>query len=79
MAMGAPPAPSSCCAIEDFSRPTQLPKQMSKALCSQESLQITLDFAKTETATRIHFTLPGKKIATRIIHACNVPVFYALC
>lgn len=39
----------------------------------------TLAFAKIETATRIHFTLPEKKIAARIIHACNVLVFYALC
>lgn len=39
----------------------------------------TLDFAKIETTTRIHFTLPEKKLATRIIHACNVLIFYALC
>lgn len=38
----------------------------------------TLNFAKIETATTIHFTLPGKKIATRTIHACNVLVFHAL-
>lgn len=73
------PSPSFCCALENVYRTTQLSKQMSKALCSQESLQITLDFAKIETATRIHFTLPEKKIAPRIIHACNVLVFYALC
>lgn len=40
----------------------------------------TLDFAKIETTTRMHFTLPEKKkLATRIIHACNVLIFYALC
>lgn len=39
----------------------------------------TLDFAKIETTTSKHFTLPEKKkkIATRIIHACNVLIFYA--
>ena len=60
------PSPSFCCALENVYRTTQLSKQMSKALCSQESLQITLDFAKIETATRIHFTLPEKKIAPRM-------------
>lgn len=47
------PAPSFCCALEDVYRTIQLPKQVSKALCSQESLQITLDFAKIETATSL--------------------------
>lgn len=72
------PAQSRCCTKEEIYKIKQFPKQMSKALCSQESLEITRSILPTKKQPQEYTSFARKKkIATRIIHACTVPVSYA--